>query len=409
MFVRRTIEKVILQVSDTFPILLITGPRQVGKTTLLKSCAAENRRYVSLDELEQRTLAKNDPALFLQKHKPPVIIDEIQYAPELLPYIKILVDEAGGSGLFWLTGSQKFHLMRGISESLAGRVAILDLLGLSQLEAAGLADLSKPFISAREHSQYNDGMDDILKSDLQTIYQRIWRGSFPKLIANPEVSRDIFYNSYMQTYIQRDVKDILNISDETQFFNFVRAAAARTGQTLNYSNIANELDVDVKTVRSWLSILETSGLIYLLPPYHNNLLKRIIKSPKLYFLDTGLCSFLSKWPTYEALEAGSMSGAILETYAVSEIIKSYWHNGAIGNIYYYRDTDKKEIDILIESGDTIYPIEVKKNANPSKDAIKSFKVLDNLNKKVGQGTVLCLRDNQFPLTREVDLFPIGRL
>ena len=388
--------------------MLVTGPRQVGKTTLLAMCADAQRHYVTLDDLQQRELARNDPALFLQSHKTPLTIDEVQYAPELFSAIKIIVDREKKNGLFWLTGSQKFHLMQGITESLAGRVAIVDLLGLSQAEMDGRAEVAEPFLPTPDWIEQTAPSIKQQKS-LQEVYERIWRGAFPRLNQQADMPRDIFYKSYVQTYIQRDVRDQLNITDDVAFNRFLRTAAARTGQLLNYSDLARDVDIDHKTAKSWLSVLETSGLVYLLQPYHNNVTKRIIKTPKLYFLDTGLCSYLTQWPTAASLESGAMSGAILESYMFAEILKSYWHNGKTPHLYYYRDTDQKEVDLIMETGDALYPIEFKKTANPSKTASKHFHVLKKLGKPVGHGAVLCFVEKPVPLSREVTAIPVGYL
>lgn len=405
---QRTLAKVLASIDQGFPVLLVTGPRQVGKTTLLEMCADHKRRYVTLDDLEARALAHTDPGLFMQTYPAPVIIDEIQYAPGLLSYIKIQVDSTQKNGMYWLTGSQKFALMEGITESLAGRVAIIDLLGLSQAELEGRGDLVEPFKPTAEwiaHASVNRGA----AASLMEIYHRIWQGSFPRVNQNPENLRDTFYSSYIQTYIQRDVRDILSISDTTTFYKFLSAVAARTGQLLNYTELARDVAIDNKTVKAWLSVLETSGLVYLLQPYHNNLTKRLVKTPKVYFLDTGLCAYLTKWLDPAALEAGAMSGAILETYIFSEILKSYWHNGITPHLYYYRDTDQNEVDLLIEAGNTLYPVEFKKTATPSKTAAKHFHLLEKLGKTVGPGAVLCFVAQAVPLSREVMAIPIGYL
>ncbi len=406
--IERTLSQVIAQVSESFPVLLVTGPRQIGKTTLLETCAEKGRRYVTLDDLEQKELAQTDPALFLQKHKPPVTIDEIQYAPDLFNYIKMAVDKSKQPGMFWLTGSQKFHLMKGITESLAGRVAIIDMLGFSQAEVEGRAFALQPFMPTTDWLEQARSLAGNPKQ-VMDVYENIWRGSFPKIIVDKKISRDIFYNSYIQTYIQRDVRDILNISNVTSFMKFLRTIAARTGQLLNYSDIARDVDIDHKTAKSWLSVLETSGLVYLLQPYHNNITKRLIKTPKIYFLDTGLCCYLTRWPSPESLEAGAMSGAILETYLLTEILKSYWHNGKSADFYYYRDIDQKEIDLVLEEGNTIYPVEFKKTATPSRTASKHFPVLAKLKREIGHGAVICLRETDVPLSREVDAIPVGYL
>ena len=403
---KRTLEATLRRVSESFPVLLLTGPRQVGKTTLLEECAEKGRRYVTLDDMGARAIAQSDPELFLQMYKSPVIIDEVQYAPQLFNAIKRVVDIEKKQGLFWLTGSQKFHLMQGISETLAGRIAILDMLGLSQAEVYDRADTVLPFLPTKawlENARANAPMD------LMEIYRLIWRGSFPRVALNEGVSRDIFYNSYVQTYIQRDVRSLTRVGDEMAFQRCLKAAAARTGQLINYADMARDVDVDQKTIKSWLSILETSGLIYLLQPYHNNVTNRLIKTPKLYFLDTGLCAYLTQWSTPESLEAGAMSGSILETYMFSEVLKSYWHNGKRAFFYFYRDRDQKEIDLLIEQDSKLYPIEFKKSASPSFHAAKNFPALKKLNQLMGEGAVICLRETDMPLSREVTAIPLSYL
>lgn len=337
-----------------------------------------------------------------------MIIGEVQYAPELFSAIKIIVDREKKNGIFWLTGSQKFHLMQGITESLAGRVAIIDLLGLSQAELNGRAETIMPFMPTPEWIDQAKKQPNTSKS-LLDIYEQIWRGSFPVLNQDSAISRDIFYKSYVQTYIQRDVRSIVNVSDELTFNRFLGAVAARTGQLLNYSDIARDVDIDHKTAKAWLSVLETSGLVYLLQPYYRNVTKRLVKTPKLYFLDTGLCSYLTQWPTAASLETGAMSGAILETYMFSEILKSYWHNGTTAWFYYYRDLDQKEVDLIIETGEAFYPVEFKKTASPSRTASKHFHLLEKLGKPVGHGAVICFVENNLPLSRDVTAIPVGYL
>ena len=408
ILIERTIKKTLLNASQTFPIVLVTGPRQVGKTTLLESCAEDERNYVTLDDYEQRSLAQTDPALFLQHHKTPLIIDEIQYAPELFHAIKISVDQKKTNGLYWLTGSQKFQLMQNITESLAGRVAIIDLQGFARAEIIHQAEKLLPFLPTDdwiEHAKNNKPGT----LHLDQLYYSIWRGSYPRIINEPEISTDLFYNSYLQTYIQRDVRAMTQVADEKSFRDFIQAVAARTSQLLNYASLSKDIGIDQKTVKSWLSILETSGLIYLLQPYRNNLSKRLLKTPKLYFLDTGLCRYLTKWSTSEALEAGALSGAILETYVISELLKSYWYNGLTPFFYYYRDKDQKEVDLLIEQNNQLYPIEIKKSATLGLSAIKNFSVLKKLNKTIGAGAVLCLKETDLPLSSEVTIIPIAYL
>jgi uncharacterized protein len=402
---KRSIEATIHNVSLTFPVLLLTGPRQVGKTTLLKYMAEPERNYISLDDLDARLLAQNDPALFLQRYQPPIIIDEIQYAPNLFSELKLWVDREGRNGAFWLTGSQKFHLMQAVMESLAGRVAILELNGLSLAEIGQHAKLSQPFLPNQTWLSQARRKSPVV-NDVNTLYQRIWQGSYPRVVTEPNISVDIFYSSYLQTYVQRDIKDTLAINNDKAFYDFIRVVAARTSQLVNYADMARDVGIDQKTAKVWLSALEASGLVYLLPPYYNNLTKRLVKTPKLYFLDTGLCAYLTKWSSPQTLEAGALSGAILETWIVSEVLKSYWYHGKTPHFYFYRDKDQKEVDLLIEQDNTLYPVEIKKTATPSLSSAKHFSVLEKLKQKVGPGAVLCLKQTDIPLSAQVNAIPV---
>lgn len=404
IYLTRTIEPTITELTTQFPVLLLTGPRQVGKTSILQHLKEPNRTYVSLDDPTISMLAKNDPAIFLQKYKPPLIIDEIQYAPELLPYIKIMVDNSKQQGLFWLTGSQKFHLMQGVSESLAGRIAIIDLLGLSQKEITKNPNMNKPFIPEDELLQQlakTSSNDDVVG-----IFDKICRGSFPKLINDPTISTEIFYSSYIQTYIERDIRQLANIRDTGLFLKFLQVAAARTGNLLNLNDLACETEISINTAKNWLAILEASGIIYLLQPYFSNISKRLIKTPKLYFLDTGLCCYLTNWFDARSLEASAMSGNLLETWVISEIIKSYWHNGKKAPIYFYRDKDKKEIDLIININNKLFPIEIKKTANPKKAFLKNFNLLDKTNLRASGG-IICFYNDLLPITKDTYSIPVN--
>jgi predicted AAA+ superfamily ATPase len=401
----RTLRPIIEKTSKGFRVLLLNGQRQVGKTTLLKNMANEtNYGYVSLDDMNAQKLAKQDPELFLQQNPPPVIIDEIQNAPQLFPYIKIYVDgHREHKGAFWLTGSQKYKLMQGVQESLAGRIAILDLMGLSYREKIKKPFSGKPFLPSMDKS--NDGK----KLNMGEVYTHIWEGGLPEPYVDKKVERERYYSSYVQSYIERDVRDFYNIEKPIQFFDFISVVAALTGQLLNYSSIARDVGIDVKTAQVWMGILERSGLVFLLHPYSPNITKRIIKTPKMYFLDTGLCAYLTRWLTPDSLMKGAMAGHILETYAVGEILKSYYHNGREPLMYFYRDTNQNEIDIVLEENGTLYPIEIKKSANPELNDCKSFKELDKLQKKVGLGAVLCMKGERLPLSREVVSIPVWEI
>jgi predicted AAA+ superfamily ATPase len=405
--VPRTLERYVKKAARQAPVLLVTGARQVGKTTLLRRASARGRTYVTLDDPLVLRLAREDPALFMQRFPPPVLIDEIQYAPALLPHVKMAVDKIRKPGLYWLTGSQQFHLMKGVSESLAGRVGVVQLLGLSRRELLRQPGESQPFLPrpTRIHKLHASGG----RLGLKTLYELIWRGSFPAIALNRKADRDLFYGSYVQTYLQRDIRDLARVGDEMAFLRFLRAAAARSGQLLNLSDLARDADVAPNTAKHWLSILQASGIVYLLEPYHANLTKRLVKAAKLYFLDTGLCAYLTGWSSPETLEAGAMSGAMLETWVLAELLKGYWHNGLAAPFHYYRDKDGREIDLLVVQNGVLYPLEIKKSAAPSRDDVRHFEALGRLKRAVGAGGVICLAQDVLPLTAAAHTIPVGTL
>lgn len=410
-YIKRAAEDTIMQISEMFPVLLVTGPRQVGKTTLLQRLAdiqseqGIERKYVTLDDPDVRYLAKRDPALFLQRYTPPVLIDEIQYATELLPYIKMSVDRSKKKGDFWITGSQVFRLMNNVSESLAGRVGIVNILGLSDSEIYQIP--SEPF-STDAHRLMNR-LSDVKPRGLNEIYQRIFRGSMPELYADAKIDAETYYRSYVDTYLQRDIRDLAQVADEMQFYHFMTVVAAHTSKPVVYGELADAAGVSAPTAKKWLSILVSSHIIALVQPYHNNILKRVVKMPLLHFLDTGLAAYLLKWGTPEALEKGAMSGAFFESYVFSEIYKSYLNAGKEPPIFYYRDKDQKEIDLLIYKNGVLSPIEIKKAASPGKAAIKNFRILESISKtdtfdeleslkvEIGTGSVICMANNLLPV------------
>ncbi len=395
------------EASSQFPVLLLTGPRQVGKTTLLRHLSAASRRYVTLDDLAARELARRDPVLFLQKYKPPVLIDEIQYAPEVLTAIKLAVDRDRQPGAFWLTGSQQFAVMKGITETLAGRVAILTLLGFTLRETDGRPAALPPFLPEEAALQARSKTAAALT--LHDVYERIWRGSMPALVTGQIHDRDLFYRSYVQTYLERDVRDLTQVGDLNAFGRFLRAVAARTAQMLNYSDLARDCAISVNTARKWMSVLEGSFQVAILPAYHTNLSKRLYSTPKLHFLDTGLCAYLTEWSSPETLEAGAMSGAVFESFVFGEILKT-WHNrGLRPAFHHYRDKDGREIDLLISHDGQLWPIEIKKASLVREADTAAFRTLAERAAKTGHGAVVCLGAERMPLNRDVDVIPVGWL
>lgn len=405
--IQRTLGKAILEASASFKIVLLTGPRQVGKTTLLQELQKQSRSYVTLDDLNMRLAAQQDPAGFLDRLELPVLIEEVQYAPNLFPYIKMVVDKTKRNGLFWLTGSQQFDMMKNVTESLAGRVALLHLQGIALAEEQGRAH-DPPFLP--DLALLTSRSRSATSLTLPEVYHKIWRGSYPDMVAqNNDKNWERFYSSYVTTYIERDVRDYLNINDTAAFHKFMQIAAARTGQLINYADMARDVSVSEVTVKTWLTVLHASGIVYQLQPYFTNRTKRLVKTPKLYFMDTGLCSYLTGWLNADVLERGAMSGAMLETWVVSEIIKSYLHHGRVPRVYFYRDKEKREVDLLIEESGTLYPIEIKKTAALQNLGFKGFDMLNTLNMPIGHGGVLCLTKTLTAITAEIDAVPVWYL
>ncbi len=407
MYIKRQIQKVFEVAERYYPIVMVTGARQVGKTTFLRAIKTAERNYVTLDDPRERVIAQTDPALFLQKHPSPVIIDEIQYAPELFPYLKMIVAENKQAGQYWLTGSQQFHLMKNVTESLAGRVALIELMGFSEAEILGSISKIKLFSTLPEELKLRE--TTATKNQLEYIYERILRGSMPELVINKGLGTELFYNSYIQTYLKRDVKALTQVGNETQFFKFLRAIAARTAHVLNKADIAKDIGISPKTVDSWLSILVASGIVFLLEPYFTNINKRLVKSPKLYMLDTGLCCFLCGWTDWKTLESGAQNGAILENWVISELLKNHKYNGSSAQFYYLRTRDNSEIDLIIAQNGLLYPVEIKKAANPAKKDIRNFVTLRNLTKEIGHGGVICFSDKVYAIDEMNSAIPVTKI
>ena len=405
-YISRAIEKTFLAAVRDFKVVLVTGPRQCGKTTMMKKMAEDEnrgRKYISLDDFAARKMAVESPNLFLQVYKPPVFIDEVQYAPQLFSYIKMYVDEYQQPGDIWLSGSQIFKLMENVQESLAGRVGILKMNTFSQAE-----------IEEVESSPFRPEIDYLIargenrkKIEMPELYERIFKGSLPDVVQHELSSRDRLYSSYIAAYIERDVREISGIIDSLKFYDFVTATAAHIGQIINFRIIADAAGISVQTAKEWMQILERLGIIFFLHPYTNNLLKRTISKPKLYFYDTGLAIYLTRWSDSITLMNGSFNVAALENFVVSEIVKSYYNAGEEHYINYYRDKDAKEIDIVREINNTVYPMEIKKTGLPDERITKVFSVLENKGKTVAPGIVLCTAQNISTLGKGNYVVPIA--
>ena len=404
MYIKRHLESQVREASEFYPVIMVCGQRQGGKSTMLNHMKEKERRYVTLDDGNARRLAEKDPSLFFETYGYPLLIDEFQRVPSLLLEMKRIVDQkalAGeqNNGMYWLTGSQKFKMMKDISESLAGRIAVFDMSSLSAAEIEG-----------RETHAFHPRIDDLRERMLDyqpktvgEIYERIYKGGMPKLITT-DLDRERFYTDYINTYLERDIKELALIGKLGEFYDFLVFMAARTSMELKYSEIANAIGISAPTAKEWVSILERSGIIFILHPYYNNITNRLVKTPKTYFLDTGLAAYLCRWPNAETLERGAMDGAFFETYVVSEIVKSYYNAGKRPDLYYYRDIDAKEIDLLIVEGDKIYPMEIKKAKMPN-HADKNFAVLKKFKMNVEPGVILCMADELIPFSRDVWYFP----
>ena len=404
MYIKRHLEDKLSSLIQEWPCVIVTGPRQVGKSTMIKNVVGDNFNYVTFDDLEIRMLAKADPKLFLQLNKPPLVIDEVQYVPEIFSYIKMMIDNNNIAGQFILTGSQSYKMMQGVEESLAGRTALLTLQGISVSEQQG-----------RINSSFEANLQKLIdipnyECTVQTIFEGIKKGTMPAIISGERSNVEDYYSAYINTYLQKDIKDIDNNINSMKFYKFMIAAAARVGQIVNYSDIARDSDITEKLAKDWINVLERIGILFQLYPYSNNLLKRTLKKPKLYFYDSGLAVYLTKWNSIDALINGSFAGSIFENYVVSEVSKSYLYQGSTTNMYYYRDTDGYEIDIILEQNGEICPIEIKKNIQPDgKKIYKQMKVLDKGSIKRGIGAVICMTDKLSAYNNELLIIPITKI
>ena len=387
-YIKRHAESTVQQLSKMFGAILVAGPRQVGKTTMLKEIT-QNINYATLDDMIMLASAQEESGTFFKDNPPPVFVDEIQKAPGLFSQIKMIIDQNHEKGQFFMCGSQQFQMMKGVSESLSGRIGLVTLLGFSLREKYGINN-NTPFLPT-------DAYFDERKKELADIsYDDIWsiihRGSMPELSENTDFDWQMFYGAYVRTYIERDVRELSEVGDIVKFTRFMTATAATTGQLVNLSSLARDVGISQPTAERWLSILVASNIVYLLKPYSNNITKRAIKTPKLYFLDTGLAAYLTKWNSPDVLKSGAMAGAFFESFVISEIIKSYYNKGIIEPpIYFYRDKDMNEIDLVIEENGTLYPLEMKKHADPQKKDMYAFDLIDKIpGVKRGSGGIICM-------------------
>ncbi len=402
-YITRELERKFLKMNGFFKAILVTGARQVGKTTMLKHLAeGTNRTYVSLDNAMARDLAQSDPVLFFQTYKPPILIDEVQKAPELFEQIKIICDETDEKGVIWLTGSQQYGMMKKVRETLAGRIGILELYSLSQKEKNGLVfeedlDFSLATLQARQRR--------VPKNDIQKVFVHIWEGGMPQVWGVDEELRGEYYNSYIDTYLMRDIAEAGGITDTVRFRKFLFGCAALVSEQVNYATLAESAGITQPTAKEWLQVLEGLHIVYLLQPYSNNALKRLSKTPKLYFCDTGLCAYLSMWLTPDVLRQGAASGHYYENYVVMEIVKNYAYAKSKANITYYRDSNAKEIDVFVEENNVIHPLEIKKSASPDKREVKKYEVLDKAALGRGNGGIVCMCEEPIPIDEKNCFIP----
>ena len=402
-YIKRIAERKFNMLNSMFQVVLVCGPRQVGKKTMLEKLSNNNRTYVTLDDLNDRALALNDPKLFFQKYKTPILIDEIQFAPNLFSYIKVMADKNQLPGEFWLTGSQSYNVMKLASESLAGRIGIMNMYSmLSQEIEKNLDDIPFGF-------SFNNLNSIRFKQNLEldSVFSYIFKGGMPKCLEYNDEQRRAYFNSYIDTYLMKDILELGNISDAVKFRMFLNACASQNTNVVNFANLALAADISQPTAKQWLSILQGIGIVYFVRPYFNNTLKRLTKTPKLYFYDTGLCAYLAKIPSKDMLMASSFSGSYFENFVMNQIMIKNQLSANERNIYFYRDIDQNEVDVLLEDGEGVTPLEIKLSANPNKRDIEKFKILKNLKRPIKDGGIVCLIDKLYPIDEHNSLIPVG--
>lgn len=404
-YIKRSLERKFLKMSETFKVVMVTGARQVGKSTMLKHLAEDTDRvYVSMDDADLRELANRDPKLFFQMYQPPVLIDEVQKAPALFEEIKLMCDNSDERGQFWLTGSQSRKLVKQAGDSLAGRICVLKMYSLSAKEIADRADDIPAEFSIASLVKRSSALP---KNSILDVYSRIWEGGMPDMLNMDTEQRREYWNSYVDAYLMRDAVDDNGIVDTEGFRKFLRACAAFSGQLLNYADLGSAAGVSGTTAKEWLKVLQSMGIVYLLEPFFSNELKRMVKTPKLYFCDTGLCAYLSSWTSRDTLMNGAASGHFLENYVVSEMIRNASYGESKMNLNFYRDKNQKEIDLIVETDGVLHPFEIKRAASPERKAIKAFGVLEKSDREVGSGGIICMAEKPFPIDANNSLIPVN--
>lgn len=404
-YIKRDLERKFLHMNSAFKAVMVVGARQVGKSTMLKHLAeGQNRTYVTMDDSQLRDFARTEPKLFLQTYQPPILIDEVQKAPELFEEIKIICDNSDERGQFWLTGSQSRKLVKKAGDSLAGRLCILKMYSLSAREKLGIEGADDLEFSLKS---LIDRQTLFPANNILTTFENIWRGGLPDVQGKDEEQIGEYFNSYIETYLMRDAVDDYSINDTEGFRKFLRACAAFAGQLVNYNDIGVSAGVSGATAKEWVKILQSMGIVFLLEPYASNELKRLTKTPKLYFCDTGFCAYLSSWTTRDVLMNGAASGHYYENYVIAELLRHYAYGKNKVNLNFYRDNKMKEIDLLIEENGVLHPVEIKKSASPDKSAIKAFSVLKDTGRKIGTGAVICMSDRVLPFDDNNLMMPSG--
>ncbi len=406
-YIERSLERKFVHMSKAFKAVMVVGARQVGKSTMLKRFAEkEKRTIVSMDDPRMRDLARKDPVLFFQVYKPPILIDEVQKAPELFEQIKIICDSSDKKGQFWLTGSQSRRLIKQAGDSLAGRICFLKMYSLSQKEILGINVPDPLEFSFNELRIRNDIFP---ANNVVSVFSHIWRGGMPELLQLDAEQTHEYWSSYIDMYLMRDAVDDNGITDTEGFRKFLRACAAFNGQLLNYNDIAQASDISGPTAKEWIKILQTMGIVYLLEPFYANELKRLVKTPKLYFCDTGLCAWLSSWTSKDTLMGGAVAGHYFENYVVGEFLREYAYGNKTANLNFYRDSNQKEIDLVIEQDGILHPVEIKLSSNPDGRVIKTFSLLEKSGKQVGLGGIVCMTEDPFPINASNSLIPANIL